>query len=231
MSGEPEFDSLNHSLMERHLERQAENEVSLRTFLLAEIDRVREDKVMRWTNHTDVHALEDKALDTALAAQQRAVDKALEAVARENLSAKAGIDKLTDQSIHFVTREQVTELLSQRVSDLIVSIDQARIAHAAVHRADQIAIDKAEAASTKQFASVNEFRAQLRDQAGLFATRDALDSSKESLGSRLAALERLAFTGEGRDRGMSASYATIGAVLAVFLSIAVTVVVAIVNHR
>lgn len=227
--------------------RVSENEVSLRAFLLAEIEATNRDGDARWEAHEHSHRLEDKALDAALAAQQRAVDAALTAVNRETTTAAGGIDKLAEQSVNFVTREQVTEILSQRVLDLIASIRQAKEAHAEVHRSEQVAVGKVEAASEVRFSNQNEFRQQLRDQAATLLTRTegeqrfvamaaVSDARYQGLLDRLRTIETTLATQQGQqavehtrdERGITQNQ-WIGSTAVLVLAIIVTIVIAILN--
>jgi hypothetical protein len=76
------------------------------------------------------------------------------------------------------------------------------------------AVLKAEVSSDKRFESVNEFRGQLNDQAGMFATREQLELIRESINERLREVtkridlntSRLDADG-GKNAGISASWA------------------------
>ncbi len=72
---------------------------------------------------------------------------------------------------------------------------------AAALSAQQLAVDKAATATEKRFDSVNEFRAQLADQSGKFATKDAVDVRFTALDEKiqivLQQLAKAAAAGEG----------------------------------
>lgn len=69
--------------------------------------------------------------------------------------------------------------------------------------AQEKAILKAEAAAEKRFDSVNEFRKTLTDQAGTFATREAVNGQVESLKADIKRIENQNAAVAGRGLGMS----------------------------
>jgi hypothetical protein len=89
------------------------------------------------------------------------------------------------------------------------------------------AVTKAEVANEKRFDSVNEFRAQLNDQARNFMPRKEYEVQQEALARRLTALERSQSTSGGRTEGADVRFAQIISVLAVVVA-AATIVIAIV---
>ncbi len=109
--------------------------------------------------YIDAHLCERmRAGDAATAAQQKAVDAAFSAQEKAVETAFSAQEKAVDAAL----------------------IAQEKAVSAAL-AAQKEAVNKSEHASDKRFASVNEFRAQLNDQAKTFATRSDLDNIKEQL--------------------------------------------------
>jgi phage host-nuclease inhibitor protein Gam len=81
------------------------------------------------------------------------------------------------------------------------------------------AVAKAEAAAERRFESVNEFRAQLSDQAGQFVTKAEYGEKIEALGEQISELKEARDRAAGNARGVSASraalFATGGLIVAI----------------
>jgi Flp pilus assembly protein TadB len=93
---------------------------------------------------------------------------------------------------------------------------------AAALTAAKEAVLKAENAAAKRFDSVNEFRAQLTDQAATFMTRQESLARHEQAAEKIADIQDRLNRNEGRSSGISASWAAllgvaglVGAVVAV----------------
>lgn len=80
-------------------------------------------------------------------------------------------------------------------------VERTAIAHALAHEREhastQLAIDKATIAMDRRLDGMNQFRDQLRDQAGQFLHRDTYDQSHTDVLRRIEILER----GDSRDLG------------------------------
>lgn len=96
--------------------------------------------------------------------------------------------------------------------------------------AQEKAVNKAETATEKRFEAVNEFRAQLADQAALFLPRKEYQVQHESLGEKVDAGHKVAMdaitdlresrdTGAGRSVGQSALIASIIGAVAVLATV------------
>lgn len=99
---------------------------------------------------------------------------------------------------------------------------QHEVAHAREHADDELALQKAEVSIDKRLDTMNEIRAQLRDQAGTFARSEAVQAVDEALDRRYEELRTLIGTereerraNEGIKRGMSQTTAVIVAVITV----------------
>lgn len=68
-------------------------------------------------------------------------------------------------------------------------LDRLFEAHAREHELLQKAIEKTETALEKRLEGMNEFRSQLKEQAGQFITRDTRDADKEVLLTELRRVE------------------------------------------
>jgi hypothetical protein len=89
------------------------------------------------------------------------------------------------------------------------------------------AVIKAETAAERRFESVNEFRAQLSDQANTFMPRAEAEQRIGVLGESLGKLEKVVSTSTGRGAGVSAAMAgllAVGGLVLTALGIAVAVV-------
>lgn len=70
----------------------------------------------------------------------------------------------------------------------------------------QKAIDKAENATERRFAAVNEFRQTLSDQATQFVVRKEADAQSARLTDRLVDLDKRITRAEGRGSGLQSSW-------------------------
>lgn len=120
--------------------------------------------------------------------------------------------------------------IDRRFTAMQLQVDQrfeaSRQAVAAALRANEIAINKAEDAAERRFASVNEFRQTLTDQTANFVTRDRFDG----LDRRLTLLEG---TGAGAERsvlGTRQQAALVISALSALIAVAAIIVV-IILHR
>lgn len=101
------------------------------------------------------------------------------------------------------------------------------------YRQDQrTMLDKATTATDQRFASVNEFRAQLSDQAATFLTRTEYDVAHGALESRLTELVARVDTQSGERQGFRMTGGLVAAAITAIASIAVVVniVVILVTH-
>jgi hypothetical protein len=169
----------------------------------------------------------------------------------------------TETNISGWTIDTLREHVRQQFADLRHLLDeryatQTKALEAAFQAAEQAvqtallsqekAVNKAEIAADKRFESVNEFRQQLADQAGLFFTRteadarlgaltDKLDASTGRNAERIQALERIVERDSGHDAGSAARgdsvRLNVGQVIAAVgvLLVAVSVVLAIIATR
>lgn len=104
---------------------------------------------------------------------------------------------LTIQGLHSEMTGMRT-LLDERYATQTKALDAAFVAaekavSTALESADR-AVSKAEIATDKRFESVNEFRAQLTDQANTFLLRSEADVRLRALGDRITRLEEVAST-------------------------------------
>lgn len=134
-----------------------------------------------------------EASDVRFTAQEQAIAAALSAQAR----LLEEVDRRYEQ--RFEAQEQAVSLALARVDkEFHEHLAQVRAeTHAALEAADK-AIAKAEAATEKRFEGVNEFRAQLADQARTFISRTESLSRHERTGEQMEGLVKL--IAELRDR-------------------------------
>ncbi len=86
--------------------------------------------------------------------------------------------------------------------------------------AAQQAIDKAEATMTARLATMNEFREQLRDQAGHFITRDELNIQIKKLSEDVDALQKIADVAEGKASQSSMIFSYAISIISLIIAIA-----------
>lgn len=143
---------------------------------------------------SQITALEARFI-TMLAAQKSAIDTAKEIADKAVVKAEAAADKAMLESRIASVKESFVESLSN---------------------ADK-AVSKAEAAAERRFASVNEFRAQLADQAATFMPRlesisrhdqtaEKIAGLQSQLNERLNTLQSRADRLEGRSGGLTSGW-------------------------
>jgi hypothetical protein len=117
---------------------------------------------------------------------------------------------------HFLSLLKESQLANeQRFNDQTRAVDAALAAaekavEAALASAERATL-KAEMAYNERFASVNEFRSQLTDQAATFITRHEFQSLCADVGKLVSRLDKL----EGRTSGISAGWMLLGQIVAV----------------
>jgi Flp pilus assembly protein TadB len=107
------------------------------------------------------------------------------------------------------TIETLKEMLDERYATQVKALDAAfkaqEAAVAAALQAAEKATVKAEAANEKRFESVNEFRAQLTDQAGTFVSRREHEAKLDALGAKLTDAVARLDQSQGRSAGVGVS--------------------------
>ncbi len=157
----------------------------------------------------------DRAAEALREANQRALDEASE---QRSKSA----DKLV---VQFDQKAQSNyENLLQHINQNAQELGSSRREMTIIHEASEKAIQKAEDSSNKRFASVNEFRAQLSDQAKEFMPRELADSQFTELGKRITSLQQSQDTNAGRDMGSDKTTALLIAVSTLVLGVVVVAV-------
>ena len=128
--------------------------------------------------------------------------------------------RLGDQRAYFDAQiRALTTLLEERHRA------QAQAVSAALLSAEK-AVGKAETAAEKRFDAVNEFRAQLADQASTFMPRAESEARASALAEKVDALDKRLDKAEGRGAGLSAGWiyllgavAALGTVLSFYLAV------------
>lgn len=115
--------------------------------------------------------------------------------------------------------------LQERFESQTKAVDAALLAQqAATHTAllaAEKAVTKAELAADKRFEAVNEFRAQLADQAATLLSRAEAAAKFEAMTDKIDALRLSSSSDLGRRRGLSDGWGVLIAVAGLALSIAV----------
>lgn len=127
------------------------------------------------------------------------------------------VDTLREHFAALIEEKQRTN--DQRFSDQTRAVDAALAAAekavaAALASADRATL-KAEMAYNERFASVNEFRSQLTDQAATFITRHEFSSLCSDVSKVVSRLDRL----EGRTSGISAGWMLLGQIIAIIAAL------------
>lgn len=84
----------------------------------------------------------------------------------------------------------------------------------------QRAIDKAEKMMGDRLAAMNEFRSQLKDQAGRFVTRDELKLISDKLSDDVDALEKIADVAEGKASQSSMIFSYAISIISLIIAVA-----------
>jgi crotonobetainyl-CoA:carnitine CoA-transferase CaiB-like acyl-CoA transferase len=128
----------------------------------------------------------------------------------------------TTDTLHSHVQRQIDDLrrlLDERYATQTKALDAAFAAAdkavTAALLAAKEAVNKAEAAAEKRFESVNEFRAQLSDQAATFVPRGEADARFSALDEKLATALSHVDQDRGRGRGIEQIWAALIAVVAV----------------
>lgn len=88
-------------------------------------------------------------------------------------------------------------------------------------KGSQIAIDKAETANEKRFASMNEFRGQLKDQASTFLPREEYTARHVDLENRITRLEKYENESSGKSKITAPIWGIAGAILTALIVAAI----------
>lgn len=107
--------------------------------------------------------------------------------------------------------KRVYQRFDQNDKALAAALLAAKEAVTAALTAAKEAVDKAERAADKRFESVNEFRAQLADQASTFISRELADSQFDELRKQMTSVTARVDTAAGRDQGSNIEHRLQGA--------------------
>jgi hypothetical protein len=146
-----------------------------------------------------VIAERDRQSAAAFAAQQKAVDAAL-----------AAQDKATAAAFSAAEKAVASALAAQEK------------ATAAAFQAANAAVSKAELSNEKRLDSVNEFRAQLKDQAGTLATRAEVQVQVKSISDKLESLSVSQTEMRSRSEGAANLWTIIAAAVGLLVGLSMT---------
>lgn len=140
-----------------------------------------------------------RALDARYDAQIKAVDAAFASQQTAMQTAFTAADKALDQRANTLDKEYHEHLEQVRHENTLAFINSDKAIAAALLSAKEAvnaalvsskeAVTKAELAAEKRFESVNEFRAQLADQAATFVSRLEADAYRQGTEQKLEALK------------------------------------------
>lgn len=170
--------------------------------------------------------------------QSKAVDAAFTAAQTAMQTAFAAADKALDQRASTLDREFHEHLEQVRHENALAFLNSDKAVQAALASAKE-AVQKAEEANRAKFESVNEFRAQLADQAASFMSRVEVQALFAGMSDRVARAEERLNVGQGQDQGHATAEALrragnqqvvsiIGAIIAV-VSVAVFLILGLNN--
>jgi vacuolar-type H+-ATPase subunit I/STV1 len=214
-----------------------------------------------WRDYVDTVIV---ALRREATLQHASTEQAIEKSDHANEKRFTSVEDLRLQLGSFVTREvadgqflqirsQLVDLAALKANELLQRerIDGLRRETETLRLSSETAITKSEESVEKRFSSVNEFRAQLNDQAQRFALREVVDSSFKEITSRIEAMrtevlgrieaankdalarieslqqrtDRTAGVTDGNQQSRASMYATIGAIAAVIVIVNVLIAV------
>lgn len=150
-------------------------------------------------------------VEAALAAQEKAVDAAL------NAADKATTLRADQLAVEF------HEHLTQYRHETDIALASAHKATEAAFAASEKAISKAESANEKRFEGVNEFRQTLSDQAQLFMPRTEAIALSDRNTERIQDITDRLNLIQGQAAGSKASYSAIGTGIAALAALVVIV--------
>ncbi len=173
-----------------------------------------------------------------------AIDKAITQVNTQNEGVRRESEQRASSALEAVNtlaksneaRFAKQEQLIGAVATLEVQLDATRRESSIINGSNQLAIDKAEAANEKRFASVNAFREQLAQQASQFMPRELaeakINEATNLLSGRIAATEKTLTelrswrdTQTGQSSGASASIGWVVTAVTVVVSILGVVII------
>jgi hypothetical protein len=135
------------------------------------------------TQETRVKLLQDE-LDRRLANMQKAIDDR-RADLRDNLMTQLnGLREMLNERYATQTKALDAAFIAQQTA-MKTAFDAADKAVAAALESAEKAVVKAETAAEKRFESVNEFRAQLTDQAATFLSRNEYNTTHKALTEKM----------------------------------------------
>ncbi len=193
MSGETEADISGWTIDTLH--------AHLMRLLARQDDSIRRELVL-------MREADQKAIQVAYTAHQEALNKAFASTDRALTSALESAQRALDQRATTLDKEFHEHL------------DQVRHETSIAFESSDRAISKAEAANERRFESVNEFRAQLNDQAASFLTRTEYDAQHSALinkvddeakrnAERFGEVNRRLDVSAGKSSGIGASWAAL----------------------
>lgn len=198
MSGETDAKSnqINDALLTQAAARALEAEVSIRKYFETLIFDVR--RTLEHESHdremTATALREENRNALRVAEQER--EKAAAALRFELQRTMTDGDERLREHIQAAVEQLEAALISaeklevERVSVALTRVESLRQMIAISDEAQKEAISKAEAANERRFASVNEFREQLNDQAQTFLPRAEFSVQHEAIGERVTKNEQ-----------------------------------------
>lgn len=122
--------------------------------------------------------------------------------------------------------DHLRELMDERDRRYQERFDASTRAVDAAFASAKEAVAKAELSAERRFESVNEFRAQLGDQASTFLTRREYEAKHEALEAQVNSLIKVIERSKGRGAGIGAMYGWIIAAVGALVGIMTVVIIA-----
>lgn len=122
--------------------------------------------------------------------------------------------------------DHLRELMDERDRRYQERFDASTRAVDAAFASAKEAVAKAELSAERRFESVNEFRAQLGDQASTFLTRREYEAKHEALEAQVNSLIKVIERSKGRGAGIGAMYGWIIGAVGAIVGIMTVVIIA-----
>lgn len=170
-----------------------------------------------------------ESLEKLVAASDNAIRQLIDQQSRYNEAQLRSLRERLDAA-SASSKEMLDTARSSRSAELAVQFSALKDSITKTEGSNKLAVDKAEASNEKRFESVNEFRAQLKDQQALLMPRAESDVKSKLVADSLTALTQRLDQISGRGQGIDAFWSALVAATGLLIGIA-GVVAAVFRHR
>lgn len=169
-------------------------------------------------------------LNKGLSSEQKATALALESVNKATAISQQTADRAVAKAEAAADKIHLQNMIDALRNNFEGQIQAAKEALAANMASQEKAVTKAEMATEKRFEGVNEFRAQLSDQASRFMPRTEAEAWSSSNADKISSLASRMDRLEGRSGGIAAGWGVIVSVVVVATGILGAIMVLIGNN-